>query len=58
MIPTSILVSLCLMIVTYVLVLMMSLGLLINSIREKNVKLITILLTILAFYMAFGIALL
>ena len=58
MIPTSILVTLSLMIVTYVLVLVMSLELLINSIREKNVKLITILVTILAFYMAFGIALL
>ena len=58
MIPTSILVALCLMIATYVLGLMMTVGLLINSIREKNIKLITIMLTILAFYMAFGIALL
>ena len=58
MIPTSILVALCLMIATYVLGLMMTVGLLINSIREKNIKLITVTLTILAFYIAFGIALL
>ena len=58
MIPTSILVALSLMIATYVLGLMMTVGLFINSIREKNIKLITILLTILAFYIAFGIALL
>ena len=58
MIPTSILVTLSLMIATYVLGLMMTVGLLINSIREKNIKLITVTLTILAFYIAFGIALL
>ena len=58
MIPTSILVALSLMIATYILGLMMTVGLLINSIREKNIKLITIMLTILAFYIAFGIALL
>ena len=58
MIPTSILVALSLMITTYVLGLMMTVGLLINSIREKNIKLITVTLTILAFYIAFGIALL
>ena len=43
MIPTSILVALSLMIVTYVLGLMMTVGLLINSIREKNIKLIILL---------------
>lgn len=58
MIPTSILVTLSLMIATYGLGLMMTVGLLINSIREKNIKLITVMLTILAFYIAFGIALL